>query len=101
MPLNKFAFRKTSPSWLNIAVGYGANGMYGEFENVTSFNGVVIPETERYRQYLLSLDIDWTRIKTDSRFLKSLFKGLTFVKLPFPTIEYNSKGQFKWYWIYF
>jgi hypothetical protein len=101
MPLNKFAFRKTSPSWLYIAVGYGANGMYGEFENVTSFNGVVIPETERYRQYLLSLDIDWTRIKTDSRFLKSLFKGLTFVKLPFPTIEYNSKGQFKWYWIYF
>jgi hypothetical protein len=101
MPLNKVVFRQTLPSWLNIAVGYGANGMYGEFKNATSFNGVVIPETERYRQYLLSLDIDWTRIKTNSRFLKSLFKGLTFVKLPFPTLEYNSKGQFKGYWIYF
>ncbi len=101
MPLNKFTFKQALPPWLNIAVGYSANGMYGEFENITSYNGVVIPETERYRQYLFSLDIDWTRIKTDSKFLQILFKGLTFVKLPFPTLEYNSKGQLKGYWIYF
>jgi hypothetical protein len=101
MPLNKIAFRQSLPPWLNIAVGYGANGMYGEFENITSYNGVTIPETERYRQYLFSLDIDWTRIKTDSKFLQLLFKAITFVKLPFPTIEYNSKGQLKGYWIYY
>jgi len=101
MPLNKIVFRQSLPQWLNIAFGYGANGMYGEFENITSYNGVAIPETERYRQYLLSLDIDWTRIKTDSKFLQQLFKGMTFVKLPFPTLEYNSKGQFKGYWIYY
>ena len=69
VPINKFAFKQALPPWLNIAVGYGANGMYGEFENITSYNGVVIPKTERYRQYLFSLDIDWTRIKTDSKFL--------------------------------
>lgn len=101
MPLNKIAFKQSLPPWLNIAVGYGANGMYGEFENITSYNGFSIPETKRYRQYLLSLDIDWTRIKTNSRFLKVLFKGMTFIKLPFPTLEYNSKGQFKGYWIYY
>ncbi|MHB1107449.1 MAG: DUF2279 domain-containing protein [Lutibacter sp.] len=101
MPLNKFILKKSLPPWLNIAVGYGANGMYGEFENITSFNGVAIAETERYRQYLLSLDIDWTKIKTDSKFLQLLFKGMTFVKLPFSTLEYNSKGQFKGYWIYY
>lgn len=100
MPLNKFVFKQSLPPWLNIAVGYGANGMYGEFENIKSYNGFEIPETERYRQYLLSLDIDWTRIKTNSKFLKVLFKGMTFIKLPFPTLEYNSKGQFKGYWIY-
>ncbi len=101
IPINKFIFKQTLPSWLSIAGGYGANGMYGEFENVTSFNGAAIPETERYRQYLLSLDIDWTRIKTDSKFLQILFKGMTFIKLPFSTLEYNSKGRFKGYWIYY
>jgi len=100
MPLNKIAFRQQLPAWFNFAVGYGANGMYGEFENISSYNGSALPETERYRQYLLSLDIDWTRIKTNSKFLKVLFKGMTFIKLPFPTLEYNSKGQFKGYWIY-
>jgi len=101
MPLNKFVFKNTSPPWLNIAVGYGANGMYGEFENITSYNGIEIPKTERYRQYLFSLDVDWTRIKTNSKFLHLLLKGMTFVKLPFPTLEYNSKGKFKGYWIYY
>jgi len=101
VPLNEIIFKQTLPPWLNIAIGYGANGMYGEFENITSYNGVAIPETKRYRQFLLSLDIDWTRIETDSEILKILFKGMTFIKLPFPTLEYNSMGQFKAYWIYY
>jgi hypothetical protein len=101
MPLNKFVCKKRLPQWLNIAVGYGANGMYGEFENISNYNGVAIPDTERYRQYLLSLDIDWTKIKTNSGFLKILFKGMTFVKLPFPALEYNSKGEINGYWMYY
>ena len=101
LPVNKFICKKRLPEWLNIAFGYGANGMYGEFENISSYNGVVIPETERYRQYLLSLDVDWTKIKTKSKFLTVLFKGMTFVKLPFPALEYNSKGEFKGYWMYY
>ncbi len=100
IPVNKIICKKHLPAWFNIAFGYGANGMYGEFDNVTSYNGVTIPATERYRQYLLSLDIDWTRIKTKSKLLKLVFKGMTFIKLPFPTLEYNSKGKFKGYWIY-
>jgi len=101
VPLNKFSGKKRLPEWLNIAVGYGANGMYGEFENISSYNGVAIPETERYRQCLLSLDIDWKKIKTNSGFLNVLFKGMTFVKLPFPALEYNSKGEFRGYWMYY
>jgi hypothetical protein len=64
MPVNKLIFNKHIPFWLNIAVGYGANGMYGENGNISEYNGVQIPATTRYRQYLLSLDIDWTKIKT-------------------------------------
>lgn len=101
MPVDKVLQIKKAPTWLNIAIGYGANGMYGEFENISTYNGFVIPETIRYRQYLLSMDIDWTRIKTNSKFLRIVLKGLTFVKLPFPAIEYNSMGRFKGYWIYY
>lgn len=101
MPVNRIAFKDRLPDWFNIAIGYGANGMYGEFENVSEYEGVPIPKAERYRQYLLSLDIDWPDIKTNSGFLKILFKVMTFIKLPFPAIEYNSKGQFKGYWIYY
>lgn len=100
-PINKIIPNRITPDWLNIAIGYGANGMYGEFENITEYNGVSIPETIRYRQYLLSLDIDWTRIQTNSKFLKIVLKGMTFIKLPFPTLEYNSKGEIKGYWIYY
>jgi len=99
--VNRLIFKNKLPSWLNVAVGYGANGMYGEFENISNYYGVEIPETERYRQYLLSLDIDWTKIKTDSKFLKTLFTAMTFIKLPFPTLEYNSKGKIKGYWLYY
>jgi len=101
MPVNRLIFNKHIPSWLNIAVGYGANGMYGEYGNISGYNGAEIPVTTRYRQYLLSLDIDWTKIKTRSKFLKVILQGMTFIKLPFPTLEYNSKGNFKPYWLYF
>jgi hypothetical protein len=100
-PIDKIIANHILPDWLNIAVGYGANGMYGEFENITEYQGVTIPQTTRYRQYLISLDIDWTRIKTNSAFLKMVLKGMTFIKLPFPALEYNSKGEFKTYLLYY
>lgn len=89
------------PDWLNIAAGYSANGMFGEFENRRSYRGVAIPETQRYRQYLLSLDVDWTKIHTNSRFLKTVFQGMFMVKLPFPALEINGLGQLKGYWMYY
>jgi hypothetical protein len=101
IPVNRVWYNQYTPAWFCIAVGYGANGMYGEFENISYHNGVEIPETQRYRQYLLSLDIDWTKIKTDSKFLEIVLKGMTFFKLPFPALEYNSMGEFKWYWLYY
>lgn len=89
------------PGWLNVAVGYGANGMVGANYNPGSINGVPIPEFERYRQYYLTFDVDLTRIKTKSHFLKFLFNGLNFIKIPFPTVEFNSKDNVVFHWMYF
>jgi hypothetical protein len=90
------------PSWINVAVGYGGKGMLAELTNPEyDAEGNPLPQYDRVRQYYLSMDIDWTRIKTNSKFLKFLFKGLSFVKLPFPTLEYNQEDQLVFHWLYF
>jgi len=90
------------PSWINVAVGYGGKGMLAELTNPEFDNeGNPLPQYDRVRQYYVSMDIDWTRIKTNSRVLKFLFKGLSFIKLPFPTLEYNQEDQLVFHWLYF
>ncbi|MBN8696866.1 MAG: DUF2279 domain-containing protein [Bacteroidetes bacterium] len=81
------------PSWLNIAVGYGANGMTGG-----NFNPPYIDQNgdqvvfDRYRQFYLSLDADLTRIKTKSKLLKTIFNTIGFIKIPAPSLEFNQRG---------
>ncbi|MDI9355833.1 MAG: DUF2279 domain-containing protein [Chitinophagaceae bacterium] len=99
-PFNIFS-PKIKPAWINFAIGYSANGMVGEYENYTRYGGQKLPEFQRYRQFLFSLDINWIKIPTRSRFLKKLFQVMVFVKLPFPTLEYNSLGNFRFYWLYY
>ena len=99
--VNKYLLKDKLPDWLCISAGYSANGMYGEFENRSSWRGVSIPETERYRQYLLSIDVDWTKIPTRSKFLKRVFQALNFVKIPAPTLEFASGGRSRGHWLYF
>ena len=89
------------PKWINVSFGYGATGMLGSFSNPETWNGTPLPSYERTRQYYLSLDVDWTRIKTKSSLLKFTLKALSFIKVPFPTIEYNNQNNFIFHWLYF
>lgn len=84
------------PKWLNIAGGYGAYGMLGGETNPSD-----LPEIERYRKYLFSLDVDFDRIKTKSKFVNSVFFFLNLIKVPFPTLEVNSKGELVFHPVYF
>lgn len=99
LSINPSAFIKTEnkfPKWLNIAIGYGANGMIGARDNnflIKDPDGT-IRTFNRYRQGYLSLDIDFTRIKTKSRFLKSVFTCINVIKIPFPNLEL-SEGKLK------
>lgn len=95
---NIWSFNKESnfPKWLNLALGYGADGMlYGE--NNTSNQLLQNP----YRQFYLSFDIDLTKIKTNSKFLKTLFTTINFIKIPAPALEYNTKSGFKLHYLHF
>ena len=75
--------------------------MTGGFDNVTVYNGNPIPSFERKQQFYLSLDVDFTRIPTNSTVLKYVFRVLNIFKLPFPTIEYNTGNEWVWHWMYF
>lgn len=89
------------PKWLNIAFGYGAEGMIGGPGNPIVFEGRLMPVFDRYRQFYLSLDIDLTKIPTKSKTLDLIFDLIGFIKIPLPTLEYNTKDGFKGHALYF
>lgn len=106
-----FLKRETKfPKWISIALGYGATNMVsGQSNEIVYPNGTTainytsnqteligkngqITYFNRYRQYYFSLDIDFTKIKTKSRFLQSVFSVFNGFKLPFPTVEFDKHG---------
>lgn len=98
---NVHSFLKQSkiPKWMNVAVGYGADGMItGRSEINDSF---LYPETQRTRQFYLSLDADLTKIHTKSHFLKTFFSIFNSIKIPAPTFEINGLGRVKFHYLYF
>jgi hypothetical protein len=65
------------PSWLGIAVGRGVTGLKGKVWDGTPIT-------------YISLDYNFSRIKTESAFLKGLFRALDFFHLPAPGIAIES-----------
>jgi len=83
------------PKWLNLAVGYGADGMTGANVNIEADKaGNLNPKFNRSRQFYLSLDLDLHRIKTKKVWLNTLLQTVGFIKIPFPTLEYNTYRGF-------
>ena len=93
------------PHWLNVAFGYGANGMLGGFENkwcrdpqsasyceCDDAYKVEYGESDRYQQFYLSLDVDFTRVQTNKTGVKVLMHLLNLIKVPSPTLEFNRKN---------
>lgn len=81
------------PKWLNIAVGYGAEGMIGaEYNPPFNSNGDKNPTFDSYRKMYISLDADLSKINFKSPFLKTLFKTIGFIKIPAPAISFSEKG---------
>ena len=91
LSINLYSFFKASkiPKWLNLAIGYGGEGMLSGRQN---FNQQISVNQTPYRQYYLSLDVNLEAIKTESRLLKSVFSVVNMIKIPFPALEINNKS---------
>lgn len=101
LSVNIHSFFKESkiPKWLNLAVGYGGEGMITA--NDALINTVFLPEKERTRQFYVSFDVDLTKIKTQNHFLKTLFSVFNTIKVPAPTLEFRELGGVKGRILYF
>lgn len=75
------------PRWLNLAAGYGAQGMAYARDDQNKAAGY-----DAYRQYYLSIDLDLTAIRTRSKVLKTLIFIASTIKIPAPAVEFSRKG---------
>jgi len=86
------------PPWLNVAIGYGADGMFGGYHNVWIDEETGLPvnrtDIKRYRQWFLAPDVNFSKIKTNSKGMKLLFGILDAFKFPTPSLEL-SNGKLK------
>jgi VanZ family protein len=85
------------PKWLNVAVGYGAENMYGGYSNTWEENGSLFTadpiKNKRYRQVFLGFDIDLPKTNPKNPFLKSVFSVFNVFKIPSPALEINTEGK--------
>ncbi len=92
------------PAWLNIAVGYGAQDMLGAFGNGWTRSNVTFRPGEdfvRHKQLFISFDIDLEKLPIKNKAIRGLCKFLNIIKIPSPTMEFNSRGEPMFHWLYF
>jgi hypothetical protein len=83
------------PKWLNLAIGTGASNMLRAEKEANIALGL-----KPYRRYFISLDINLGSIKTKSKFMNTVFKTINYIRIPLPTLEYNSNNGFGGHWLY-
>ena len=100
--LHAFLPKSKIPKWLNIAIGYGGDGMTSGTQNeqfvVTKESCV---SNTRTRQFYIGLDINLRKIDTGSDFINKLFKVFSFIKIPAPAIMFNNKDIITVYPLYY
>ena len=84
------------PDWLGISIGYGASDMiYGrDGENRTA-------GFDPYRQYYLSVDIDFKSLKGKNAFVNTLLDALNLIKVPAPSLSFDRKNGVQGHWLHF
>ncbi|MEN9997354.1 MAG: hypothetical protein RI922_344 [Bacteroidota bacterium] len=99
LSFNPLLFTKNSkvPNWICLSIGYSANAkLVGDSDVFTS--GTTIYKAKR--EYLLSFDVDFSRLPIKKSWLKALVKQFNYIKVPFPALIL-SDGKLRASGIYF
>ena len=94
--LSAFWPQSKIPKWLSVSFGYGIQNMVSAETEKSRLLGYT-----PYRQYYLSLDVDFRRINTRKKWLKTLFFMLNTLKVPAPALEWNRQQGFVGHGLYF
>lgn len=84
------------PPWLCISLGHSAGGMTDREFNLPEY-----PDVERYRQYFLSVDVDFARMDIKNPYLRGFLYLVNVLKFPAPALEYNRMNGFRVRPLYF
>jgi uncharacterized protein YfiM (DUF2279 family) len=102
--IKSFFPKSTLPNWFAVAIGTGAEGMFGANENMgkDKLGNITFyrPDVKRYRQWYLAPDIDLSKIKTKKKGIKMALNILNIFKFPMPSLEYSRNGV-KINWLHF
>lgn len=101
--VNSFLKKDTRwPEWLNIAVGYSADGMTtgsADFPDVGP--NVPIAMFPRQRQFYIAPDIDLHKLIKKPGFFKTLAGTIGFIKFPAPAISFSTNDGLRGHLLYF
>lgn len=101
--ISSFLPQSKTPKWLNLSLGLSSENLYGGFENVWRINSSDFDANESFPrefQFLLGLDVDFTKIKTNKHFLKAILTALNMYRFPFPAIEFNTNGEVNFHLVF-
>jgi hypothetical protein len=89
LSFNPFQFSQAScfPKWLCLSIGYSADAkLKGDNELYTDFKGAT---HYAYREWLFSVDIDFSKLPAKNTTLKKVLKQFNYIKFPFPTLLFR------------
>lgn len=75
------------PKWLCVSIGYSAHERLVGSEDLSTFSkDGVTRNFDSSREWLLSLDIDFSRIPVKRTWLRKTLNQLNYLKIPFPAV---------------
>lgn len=86
---------KNNRNWLCVSLGYSINGYTGGKQNYFD-PGVQLPAVQfaRESEFLLSPDIDFSKLEIKKKWVRTVLKVFNVVKLPLPAIGTDTGGKF-------